>query len=216
MPQNGELQDSQLREESQAVLCRAACGTEKDFRLWAPGFHDMILFHDGQLANMRAYVRDNPHRLALKRAHPELFRIVRTLSLCGTVFAGIGNHFLLQAPVRLVIQCSRCITEAALEELQKELLAAAQHGAVLISPCVSPGEKQIARAALAVGAQLIVLLENGFPECYKPSKNYFDACCAGRLLMLSPWPYHAEKRTITRMQCLALNDFAWQLSTAEQ
>lgn len=27
-------------------------------------------------------------------------------------------------------------------------------------------------------------------------------------LMLAPWPYHTEKRTITRQQCLALNAMA--------
>ncbi|MFZ4397200.1 MAG: hypothetical protein ACOYOU_16415 [Kiritimatiellia bacterium] len=44
----------------------------------------------------------------------------------------------------------------------------AEHGAVLVSPCISPGEKEIARAALEAGRPLIVLLENGFAPLYKP------------------------------------------------
>jgi hypothetical protein len=157
---------------------------------------------------MRAYVLDNPRRLAVKRAHPDLFRIVRDLPCAGARFAAIGNHFLLDYPVKRQVQCSRSATPEALDEQEAELLAAARHGAVLVSPCISPGEKRIARAALAASLPLIVLLENGFPPFYKPPKTYFEACAAGRLLMLAPWPHHSDKRPITREQCLALNSFA--------
>lgn len=195
-----------------AVLCPSACGGgvggHRPPALWSPGFQDTILFHKGQLANMRAYVLDNPRRLAVKRAHPDLFRIVRDLPCCGEHFAAIGNHFLLDRPVKRQIQCSRSIAPEALDAQEAELQVAARHGAVLVSPCISPGEKRIARAALAAGAPLVVLLENGFPPFYKPPKTYFDACAAGRLLMLAPWPYHTDKRPITRQQCLALNGYA--------
>lgn len=184
--------------------------------IWAPGYHDRILFRRGQLARMIDYVHDNPRRLAVKRAHPELFRVVRNLRLAGQAFSCIGNHFLLNSPVRLAIQCSRRISPEALEKQQNELLALARQGAVLISPCISPGEKQIARAALAEGLPLVVLLENGFPPIYKPPKNYFDACAEGWLLMMSPWEYHAGRRTITREQCLALNTYAKKFSTNEE
>lgn len=190
----------------------AACGG----RIWAPGFHDRILFRRGQLAQMLAYVRDNPRRLAVKRAHPELFRVVRELSLVGHSFSAIGNHFLLERPVRMAIQCSRRISPEALDKRQRELLAAARKGAVLISPCISPGEKQIARAALDAQLPVIVLLENGLPPIYKPPKRYFEACAEGRLLMLAPWEHHVEKRPITREQCLALNAFAKQFATDEE
>ena len=35
--------------------------------LWAEGFQDTILFHEGQLDAMFRYLRDNPRRLAVKR-----------------------------------------------------------------------------------------------------------------------------------------------------
>lgn len=57
-----------------------------------------------------------------------------------------------------------------------------------------------------------MILENGFPPLYKPPGKYFEACAEGLLLMLAPWPYHMEKRTITRQQCLALNDMAAAIS----
>ena len=43
--------------------------------IFAPEYHDRILTHAGQLEHMAAYIKDNPRRLALKRAKPELFRI---------------------------------------------------------------------------------------------------------------------------------------------
>ncbi|NMA47323.1 MAG: hypothetical protein GX945_12255, partial [Lentisphaerae bacterium] len=197
-----------------AVLWAAACGRHEP-RLWSPGYQDTILLNRGQLANMRAYIKDNPRRLAVKRAHPELFRVVRDLPLCGHSFAAIGNHFLLDVPIKRQVQISRSVSPAALAAAEAELLAAAQRGAVLVSPCISPGEKQIARAALRLQLPLIVILENGFPELYKPPKSYFDACAAGRLLMLAPWPYHSERRPITREQCLLLNNFAKQIAQNE-
>lgn len=190
----------------------AACGG----RIWEPGYHDRILFRRGQLARMLDYVRDNPRRLAVKQAHPELFRVVRGLSLGGHSFSAIGNHFLLERPVCTVIQCSRRISPEALEKQKRDLLEAARNCPVLISPCVSPGEKEIARAALEAKLPLVVLLENGFPPIYKPPKRYFEACAEGRLLMLAPWAHHVEKRIITREQCLTLNAFAKQFATNEE
>ena len=208
----GEIHAARGMAQDEAVLCPAArgggAGEPRPPALWSPGFQDTILFHKGQLAAMRAYVLDNPRRLAVKRAHPDLFRIVRDLPCAGARFAAIGNHFLLDYPVKRQVQCSRSATPEALDEQEAELLAAARHGAVLVSPCISPGEKRIARAALAASLPLIVLLENGFPPFYKPPKTYFEACAAGRLLMLAPWPHHSDKRPITREQCLALNSFA--------
>jgi len=83
----------------------------------------------------------------------------------------------------------------------------------LVSPCISPGEKEIAKAALEAGRPLIVLLENGFAPLYKPAGRYFEACVSGRLLMVAPFPYHRQKRTITREQCLTLN--VWARTFAE-
>ena len=208
----GEIHAARGMAQDEAVLCPAArgggAGGPSPPALWSPGFQDTILFHKGQLAAMRAYVLDNPRRLAVKRAHPDLFRIVRDLPCAGARFVAIGNHFLLAYPVKRQVQCSRSVAPEALAGQEAELLAAARHGAVLVSPCISPGEKRIARTALAAGRPLIVLLENGFPPLYKPPKTYFEACAAGRLLMLAPWPHHTDKRPITREQCLALNSFA--------
>lgn len=173
--------------------------------LFAPGYHDRILTHRGQLKTLFRYIADNPRRLALIRRHPDYFTRINQLALAGRVYAAYGNPFLLNRPDRLQIQCSRRITPNALAAETERLLDAAERGAILASPCISPGEKSIARAALEAKLPLIALCENGFAPKFKPPGHYFEACAEGRLLLLAPWPYHANRRRITREQCLALN-----------
>jgi hypothetical protein len=186
-------------------------------QLWQEGFQDSILLRRGQLRAMANYIADNPRRLAAKLANPELFTVVSNLSVAsGRSCPGIGNRYLLKHPLKCQVQVSRSISPEALAAQKEEHLYAAEHGAVLVSPCISPGEKEIAHAALDAGKPLIALLENGFPPYYKPPGRYFDACAAGHLLMLAPFPYHREKHTITREQCLLLNDWAQAIATEQR
>lgn len=135
--------------------------------------------------------------------------------LGSLTFAAIGNQWLLERGVRMQVRCHNNTTPEDLRLIarQKEyFLDRGKKGGVVVSPCISAGEKEIARAALDAKQPLIVILENGFPPLYKPLGKYFEACAEGLLLMLAPWPYHMEKRTITRQQCLALNDMAAAIS----
>ena len=54
----------------------------------------------------------------------------------------------------------------------------------------------------------IYLQENGLTELAKPSGTRMEACARGQLLILSPWEHHNEQITISRNQCLILNDLA--------
>lgn len=184
--------------------------------LFAPGYQDSILMSKGQLDRMFNYIADNPYRLAVKRENPNLFRVVSELNVEGMTFAAIGNRWLLNKPLRMQVRCHNNTTPENLRliEKQKEYFLDKGHkGGVIVSPCISPGEREVARAALDAEVPLVVILENGFPPMYKPPGKYFDACAKGLLLMLAPWPYHMERRSITRNQCLALNEMAYKLST---
>jgi len=184
--------------------------------LWQEGFQDSILLHKGQLKAMVNYIADNPRRLAAKLAHPDLSTVVThqeidTERSCPV----IGNRYLLQHPLKRQVQISRRISAQALAEKKDEFLYASDHGAVLVSPCISPGEKEIAHAALERGKPLIVLLANGFPPVYKPIGRYFQACAEGRLLMVAPFPYHRQSLPITRKECLTLNTWADAIAKAD-
>ena len=238
--------------------------------LWAEGFQDTILFHEGQLEAMFNYLRDNARRLAVKRLIPDLFRVRRGLrinlklppqaqnslklplqvqnlppsSVPAAVAAGltghfsaIGNHFLLESPSLIQVQCSRDylaygripkpggglkiernekgepIIEKTTPEFEAKrdmLLAAAKHGAVLISPCISDGEREIARLAFAAGLPVITLRNMGFSPLYKPGGKLFDQTANGKLLLLAPaaWPYQTAEKRMTRFDACALNRIA--------
>ncbi len=176
--------------------------------LWEEGYNDRILEHEGQLRGMKAYILDNPRRLAIKRSHPDLFQVQRNIQTGGYTFAALGNIFLLDAPLLLQVQCSRKITQEQIQATVRYFLSRARDGAVLVSPSISPGEKAVMRAAFEQGYPIIILHENGFAPLAKPGGRRFDACAQGRLLMLAPWEHHNDKRTIRRDQCLDLNKMA--------
>ena len=163
--------------------------------IFAPEYHDRILTHKGQLANMKNYILDNPRRLALKRANPDLFRLHRQTLVGDTACTTLGNIFLADYPQRAVLQCSRCLTPADISALRDECLVEAANGTIYITAAISEGEKLIARSLREAGFPLIILLENGFPKpddphhkYFKPRGVYFEACAAGRLLLVEPSP----------------------------
>ena len=183
----------------------------KDLRpglLFAPGFNDKLLLRQGQLQRWLDYLKDNPRRLLMKREHPDLFRVQRGLIVAGQQFSAIGNRFLLDSPARLQVQCSRRLTDDEIAEKQAWWLQQARAGAVLVSPCISKGEKTVMRAAFSEGLPLIILQENGFADLAKPDGRRMEACGRGQLLILAPWEHHNERLTIRRDQCMALNDLA--------
>ena len=181
--------------------------------LFARGYNDKLLLRDGQLQRWMDYLRDNPRRLLMKREQPDLFRVQRGLMIAGQQFSSIGNRFLLERPVKLQVQCSRRLTDEQIAEKQAWWLEQAHSGAVLVSPCISKGEKQVMRAAFDKGLPIIVLQENGFTDLAKPGGRRMEACARGQLLLLAPWEHHNERLTIRRNQCLALNDMAKLICT---
>ncbi len=176
--------------------------------LWEPGYNDRILLKKGQLQHWLDYLDDNPRRLLLKRQHPEYFTQLGTLQVAGVEMQAMGNPFLLERPMKLQVQCSRHLYPNEIAQQQQAFLQAGAEGSVIVSPCISPGEQQIATACMAAGVPLIVLLLKGFPRYFKPQPRYFEACAQGRLLMLSPYPWQNEKMTDMRARCLHLNELA--------
>lgn len=176
--------------------------------LWEPGYHDRYLMHEGQLQTLHNYIHDTPKRLAIKRMKPDLFRVRQHLRVGNQEYASMGNIFLLKRPEKLQVFMHRRATAEEIQQETARLMAACERGAVLVTPGISPGEKAIVHAALEQGMPLVLLRENGFSEYEKPHGRYFEACAAGTLLLLSSWEHHTDRRTISRSQCLSLNDMA--------
>lgn len=99
-----------------------------------------------------------------------------------------GDRALLNARL-LPVVCHR--KDAAIFQRQKaRCLQEAANGAVLVSACISPKEREIIRAAMDAGYPVARILDNGFPEIYHPSQDDIGLCATSKLLLLSPWQYH--------------------------
>ena len=180
--------------------------------LWEEGYNDRILRGPGQLKRWFNYLDDNPRRLWIKRNAPQLFTTQTTITINGAPVTMMGNRFLLDFPDKVNVKCSRSLSDDDIESQCQHFLTFASRGAVLVSPCISPGEKEVMARAFQAGFPIITLIENGFAPMQKPSGRQFDACAQGRLLIIAPWPHHDDKRRITRAQCLFLNDLATHIS----
>ena len=173
--------------------------------LWSLGYNDHILSGNGELQRWINYLRDNPLRLTVKRERPDLFRVRFGLTIAGQTYAAIGNQFLLSAPSKKQVQCSRSLTEADIQAKVESFLKEAQRGTVLVSPAISKGEQAVMRAALDAHLPLIFLTPWGFNAFSKPGHQFFNACSEGRLLILAPWEHQNQRIPLTREMCLALN-----------
>ena len=164
---------------------------------------------------MMHYVRMNPQRLATKRLMPGFFRVQKGINIAGRSFDGVGNVALLHAEHYDVVHVRSVWVKAAergdsqpLRDYMNGCVLKARKGVVMVSPFISQQEKQVMQVLINEQHPFILLADNGFRDYYKPSDALFDACTAGRVLILSPWPYDANKRHISRADCVALNNIA--------
>lgn len=151
------------------------------------------LARKGQLDAMIRYIHDNPRRAMLRRQHPDLFILRRDTRVGAFGFNSLGNLFLLDYPDKQPVICSRSLSEQQIAGQQTAVLRQAGNGCVTVTAAISTGERVIARAVREAGAPLIILLKDGFPKAgdphekfYKPGGVYFEACAAGKLLLLEP------------------------------
>ena len=179
--------------------------------LFAKGYNDLILRSYDELATWENYLRDNPRRLLMKRARPKWLLPAFGQHIGSYQFSAIGNLDLLSAPWRLAVRVSRRMSDVEIKKAVVYYLEAARRGAVLVSPAISPGEKQVMRAAFNEGLPTIVIMENGFTSFSKPHGEQFYACGKGILLMLSPFEHHNEKRKVTAEQCKLMNLMALEI-----
>lgn len=173
----------------------------------------------GQLQTMIRYVQMNPQRLATKRLKPGYFRVQREITAGGRSYDGVGNTMLLMAERFETVHVRRAMVQTAengdkepLRNYMNSCVLAARKGAVMVSPFISPHEKRVMRVLLDEQRPFILLTDNGFRDYYKPSDSLFDACAAGRVLILSPWTYDSGKRHISREDCVALNIMAEEIT----
>lgn len=191
---------------------RIARGLGEQCPLWEKGYNDKVLQGPGQLNRWFEYLNDNPRRLWIKR-HCHDFFFVKRVTVASIPVTAMGNLKLLDCRSILQVYCSRRMND---DEIAKEgdlLLARATEGAVLVSPAISPGEKRIMRRAFEAGLPIILISKNGFGDLSKPHGKLFDACAAGKVLLISRHEHRNDYQPLTQHACHEMNDLARAIAT---
>ena len=176
------------------------------------------LSRKGQLKTMIRYVQLNPQRLATMIMKPGHFRVQSGIEISGRVYAGVGNAELLQArrysPVhvrRVMVEAAEHGDSSALREYMNGCVKAAREATVMVSPFISPNEKEIMDVLLRENLPFVYIADNGFRDYYKPMDALFEAVEEGRVLILSPWEHDENKKHVTREECVAMNKMAEEI-----
>lgn len=178
----------------------------KEQFIFEMGYCDKPLYDNRSLNGLFRYIRENPHRLAMRQQFPQFFQRVRKLKIGDKEYEAFGNFSLFRNPDKEAVNISRKFT--AEEKAQKKAcwLNSAAKGTVLVSPFISKEEKSIRAEAEALGGCIILITHEAFPESFKPSAHDFYLCCEGRLLILSLGLSQNEK--LSRNHCLKMNSLA--------
>ena len=122
-----------------------------------------------------------------------------------------GNMEIAQRRM-LPVVCHRKDTSQFFRQKQA-CLAAAAYGVVLVSPRIANGEQEIMNEAEAKGYPVIIIVDNGFPEIFHPSKEKINRCLENRLLLLTPWKYRYRlaETSISVAECKTMNCVAQAL-----
>ncbi len=177
-------------------------------KVFEDGFNDQILMKERSLDTLFNYIRENPRRLAVRRAYPDFFRRVNGLEIEGQRFSVYGNLYLLRNPFREQVVVHRADTEQQRKKNRDRWLYAAANGGVLVSPFISPAEKAVRQEAEKLGSKIILIINEAMGERYKPVGHDFELCESGRLLIVSA----QVSKTLTREACLTMNALAAKIS----
>ena len=187
---------------------RIARGMGEQCPLWERGYNDKLLRGAGQLDRWFDYLRDNPRRLWIKQHNRDYFTVIYHLAIGDTTISALGNIKLMKAPTILQVYCSRRLNDKEITKEGDRLLAQAANGAILVSPSISPGEKAIMRRVFEAGYPIILVCDNGFKEMSKPGGRLFDACAAGKVLLISKNEHHNDYQPLTGDRCREMNALA--------
>lgn len=111
------------------------------YSVFEKGYNDRIIGASRSLDTLYRYIRDNPRRLAVRRAHPEFFRRVNDISIAGTRCRAYGNFQLLDCPFKEQVVVHRADSPETCTANRERWLYTAANGGVLVSPFISPAEK---------------------------------------------------------------------------
>ena len=124
----------------------------------------------------------------------------------------LGSREWMAAPRKLPLICHRADAHR-FEEQKAAVLNAARSGAIIVSAFISPKEREIRTQLMQEFLPFIEIMDNGFPDRYKPTGKAFYACAENRLVQISCWRYeYAREVVVSREMCLVMNELARVIS----
>lgn len=186
---------------------------KEDSEIFEKGYCDKPLYDNRSLDGLFRYIRENPHRLAMRQQFPQFFQRVRKLRVGEFEYDAYGNLFLFRNPDKATVKISRTFTPEECNKKTEEWLSAAKEGTVLVSPFISHKEKGIRKMAESNGASIILITPEAFPERFKPAAHDFELCSKGRLLIISMGVQ--SKTSLSLSVCLQMNSLANLICTQD-
>ena len=153
--------------------------------IFESGYCDKPLLLKKNLNTLYRYIRENPHRLAMRQQFPDFFQRARKLIIGNEEYQAYGNLFLFRNPDQMAVKISRSWQPEQILEKKRAWLSAASKGTILVSPFISKPEKNVRVEAEALGARIILIVHEAFPKLFKPAAHDFALCSQGRLLIIS-------------------------------
>lgn len=159
--------------------------TLQPLEIFMPRFTDKLLYDKIKLDTWVKYVSHNPYRRAVIIRKPDFFNRNFNLVIGGETYQAYGNLFLLQNPDKCQVWVRRKFSSEEFSTYRNIVLEKAATGSILVSPFISKKEKDIRKEAESLGAKFIKICYAKLGDNFKPSRNDFDLCKQGRLLIIS-------------------------------
>lgn len=192
---------------------KASIPLQGNSSIFEEGFNDQFLRSDRDLYTIYEYIRENPKRLWTIKNDPYFFSRISDKIILGKHCSLYGNLNLLANPFICDVVIHRRDTAEELaqkKELWRYILA---NGGVLAGAFISEAEKEIFRGAARYGGKIILVSNRALSKREKPSKELFNLCSRGQLLIIAPeLTVPVSEKGISRNECLQLNSFAETLS----
>ena len=153
--------------------------------IFQPGYCDKPLLLKISLDGWYNYIRENPHRLAMRIQFPQFFQRVRNLRIGDKDFEAYGNLFLFRNPDKIAVKMSDKYSEVYRKERFQTYFSHFMTGTIMVSPFIHRDEKLIRSKAEENGGKIILIKHEKFQDIYKPAKHDFNQCSKGNLLIIS-------------------------------
>lgn len=179
-------------------------------QIFEKNYTDKIIYPWRSLNEVRNYIRQNPHRLAMRLQYPQFFTLVRRLKIGDKEYSAYGNLFLLRNPEKEAVVVRSRYTEEEYRQWKEFWIEEAEGKTVMVSPFISKREKEIRGEIERIGAPMILITHTAFGERYKPGAHLFELCSKGKLLIISLGL--PEKTELTRSICKQMNALAAEIA----